>query len=47
MDVFEVKSLNFGAPQIRKRAVFMGNRLGAIMDFPQPTHGPEALPYAT
>ena len=37
-DVFEVNSVNYGAPQIRERAIFMGNRLGKIIEFPSPTH---------
>ena len=47
MDVFEVNAVNYGAPQLRERAVCIGNRLGALVEFPQPTHGPGALPYAT
>lgn len=47
MDVFEVNAVNYGAPQIRERAVFIGNRLGAVVEFPQPTHGPGAIPFAT
>jgi DNA (cytosine-5)-methyltransferase 1 len=40
MDCFEVNSVNYGAPQIRERAIFIGNRLNAVVDFPNPTHGP-------
>jgi len=40
MDCFEVNAVNYGAPQIRERALFLGNRYNAILDFPQPTHGP-------
>ena len=47
LDVFEVNAVNYGAPQLRERAVVIGNRLGALIDFPQPTHGPDGLPYAT
>ncbi|HWH61090.1 MAG TPA: DNA cytosine methyltransferase [Terriglobales bacterium] len=47
VDVFEVNAVNYGAAQLRERAVIIGNRLGALVDFPQPTHGPSALPYAT
>lgn len=47
MDVFEVNAVNYGAPQLRERAVFIGNRLGVVIDFPEPTHGPGAVPYAT
>lgn len=40
LDIFEVNSVNYGAPQIRERALFVGNRYGATVDFPSPTHGP-------
>ena len=39
MDVFEVNSVNYGAPQIRERVLFIGNRYNAQVDFPAPTHG--------
>lgn len=39
MDCFEVNAANYGAPQIRERAIFIGNRYNAIVDFPDPTHG--------
>ncbi len=38
MDVFEVNSVNYGAPQIRERVLFIGNRYDAQVDFPLPTH---------
>lgn len=38
MDVFEVNSVNYGAPQLRERVLFIGNRFNAHVDFPQPTH---------
>jgi DNA (cytosine-5)-methyltransferase 1 len=38
MDVFEVNAVNYGAPQIRERVLFIGNRYNARIDFPQPTH---------
>jgi len=38
MDCFEVNAVNYGAPQLRERAIFIGNRYGAIVDFPDPTH---------
>jgi DNA (cytosine-5)-methyltransferase 1 len=47
MDVFEVNAVNYGAPQIRERAIFIGNRIGALVEFPQPTHGAGALPFKT
>jgi DNA (cytosine-5)-methyltransferase 1 len=40
MDCFEVNAVNYGAPQVRERALFIGNRYNAIVDFPNPTHGP-------
>ena len=40
MDCFEVNAVNYGAPQLRERALFIGNRLNAVVDFPNPTHGP-------
>lgn len=38
MDAFEVNSVNYGAPQIRERVLFIGNRYNAQVDFPAPTH---------
>lgn len=40
MDCFEVNAVNYGAPQLRERAIFIGNRYDAVVDFPDPTHGP-------
>ncbi len=39
MDCFEVNAVNYGAPQLRERAIFIGNRYGSVMNFPNPTHG--------
>lgn len=39
LDIFEVNAVNYGAPQLRERALFFGNRLGKRIDFPPPTHG--------
>ena len=39
MDCFEVNAVNYGAPQLRERALFVGNRYDAVVDFPDPTHG--------
>lgn len=39
MDCFEVNAVNYGAPQIRERALFIGNRYNAVVNFPDPTHG--------
>lgn len=44
LDCFEVNAVNYGAPQLRERAILIGNRLGHLIDFPQPTH---AMPTAT
>lgn len=39
MDVFEVNAVNYGAPQLRERVLFIGNRFGKIVEFLAPTHG--------
>lgn len=39
MDCFEVNAVNYGAPQLRERAIFIGNRFNAMVNFPAPTHG--------
>lgn len=39
MDCFEVNAVNYGAPQLRERALFIGNRYNAVVNFPNPTHG--------
>ena len=44
LDIFEVNSVNYGAPQIRERALFIGNRYNLEVDFPAPTHGPTKDP---
>lgn len=41
LDIYEVNSVNYGAPQIRERALFFGNRFNIKVDFPLPTHGPK------
>ena len=38
MDCFEVNAVNYGAPQLRERLIFMGNRYNKQVDFPDPTH---------
>ena len=43
LSIFEVNSVNYGAPQIRERALFVGNCIGAEVDFPEPTHMPVEL----
>ena len=40
MDCFEVNAVNYGAPQLRERALFIGNRYNVVVNFPDPTHGP-------
>jgi DNA (cytosine-5)-methyltransferase 1 len=38
VDIFEVNSANYGAPQIRERVLFIGNRFDTKVEFPRPTH---------
>lgn len=40
LDIFEVNAVNYGAPQLRERALFIGNKFGEQVEFPSPTHGP-------
>lgn len=40
VDCFEVNAVNYGAPQVRERALFIGNRVNHLVEFPAPTHGP-------
>lgn len=48
LDCFEVNAVNYGAPQLRERAIFVGNRFDLQLDFPNPTHGsPEQMATAT
>lgn len=39
LDLFEVNAVNYGAPQLRERVLFIGNRFNHVVDFPEPTHG--------
>lgn len=39
MDCFEVNAVNYGAPQLRERVVFIGNRFNKSVNFLDPTHG--------
>lgn len=39
IDCFEVNAVNYGAPQLRERALFIGNRFNQVVEFPEPTHG--------
>ena len=38
VDCFEVNAVNYGAPQLRERVLFFGNRVNQVVDFPEPTH---------
>lgn len=42
MDCFEVNAVNYGAPQLRERALFVGNRFNCVVEFPAPTHAAPA-----
>ncbi len=42
VDCFEVNAVNYGAPQIRERVLFIGNRFNKEIDFPTPTHFSES-----
>jgi DNA (cytosine-5)-methyltransferase 1 len=39
LDCFEVNAVNYGAPQLRERAIFIGNRFNRLTEFRAPTHG--------
>ncbi len=41
LDCFEVNAVNYGAPQLRERAIFVGNRFNHLIEFPEPTHSGE------
>ncbi|MGV8108291.1 DNA cytosine methyltransferase [Methanospirillum sp.] len=43
LDGFEVNAVNYGAPQIRERVLFIGNRYNVEVHFPDPTHGPSGI----
>ena len=47
LDIFEVNAVNYGAPQLRERVFFIGNRMGKIVDLPDPTHGKNDTPSNT
>jgi DNA (cytosine-5)-methyltransferase 1 len=38
VDCFVVNVVNYGAPQIRERLIFIGNRYGYMVDFPEPLY---------
>jgi len=42
-----LKAEEYGIPQERRRLVFIGNRVGAPITWPKPTHGPGLRPYVT
>lgn len=42
-----LRAEEFGVPQERRRLLFVGNRLGLPIQFPEPTHGPGLKPYVT
>jgi DNA (cytosine-5)-methyltransferase 1 len=42
-----LKAEQFGVPQERRRVVFIGNRIGAPIRHPSPTHGEGLLPYTS
>lgn len=42
-----LKAEEYGVPQERRRIVFLGNRIGAPIVWPQPTHGEGLSPYVT
>lgn len=42
-----LRAEEYGVPQERRRLVFIGNRTGLPIEFPEPTHGPGLLPFVT
>lgn len=42
-----LKAEEYGVPQERRRVVFIGNRLGLPIIWPEPTHGAGKLPFVT
>lgn len=42
VDCFEVNAVNYGAPQLRERVLFIGNRQQQLINFPEPIRGPVA-----
>ena len=42
-----LRAEEYGVPQERRRVVFIGNRMGAPITHPEPTHGVGLLPFVT
>lgn len=42
-----LRTEEYGVPQERRRVVFIGNRIGAKIRHPAPTHGPGLTPFVT
>lgn len=42
-----LRAEDYGIPQERRRIVFIGNRIGAPIPWPTPTHGPGLRPFTT
>jgi len=42
-----LKAEEYGVPQERRRVVFIGNRIGAPISHPDPTHGTDLAPFTT
>ena len=42
-----MRAEDYGIPQERRRLVFIGNRVGAPIIYPTPTHGPGLKPFTT
>jgi DNA (cytosine-5)-methyltransferase 1 len=42
-----LKAEEYGVPQERRRIVFIGNRVGLPVRYPETTHGPGKLPFVT
>jgi len=40
IDAFTIDAASYGTPQFRERAIVIGNRCDAHVEFPKPTHGP-------